>query len=281
MCLQSARPSPAQLCLRLIRAPAAGRELGVGSGKQGDVWPVEGSRQLREELRTQLRLVRAPTYLAVDTVGPDAMLCTLKALASVGPRSTPPRFVPVTFAAPPVRGVSGGRTARRGIRFFVAPDSAAPDAEPLSDWLATAVRLRAAKLTDPWRLAHAISLERKACLPMEPVVLEAPCSRRHAQVLSHALAQAQRLAFRKDDDERMLSCTAQLHWFGSPTADEMAAIHVASRHLHGAHAPDEASMGCRATAAIESCTKSTSTDNVAMKIPRLLRVFVWAPDAVV
>ncbi|CAE8599898.1 unnamed protein product [Polarella glacialis] len=96
-------------------------------------------------------------------------------------------------------------------------------------------------------LAHAISMERKLRDVKTPVAVEATCSRQHALVLCKALAKAQQLAFMTQDPERYLSCTAYI------TKLE--------------HPPEDAAAG-------------KEGDASALGVPRLLRVFVWAPDCV-
>eukprot|EP00933_Yihiella_yeosuensis_P035491 TRINITY_DN29047_c3_g1_i1.p1 TRINITY_DN29047_c3_g1~~TRINITY_DN29047_c3_g1_i1.p1 ORF type:complete len:268 (+),score=44.41 TRINITY_DN29047_c3_g1_i1:142-945(+) len=207
------------------------------------------------ELFRQLERLRPPKHLVLEAVGSHAVLRAFKALANSGPLREPARFVAVEFEAPPPpptpgqarlsRSLSG--RAIRGIRFFVAPASAAPGAVPPERPLDT---LQVAGKTDVMALAKAISVERKMRDRVTPVTVETMCTRRHALVLCKALAKAQQLAFMTGDPERLISCTAYVTKLKSP-------------ELQSGGRDEEHEL---------------RNTNGSVDVPRLLRVFIWTPD---
>eukprot|EP00434_Breviolum_minutum_P019159 symbB.v1.2.016885.t1/scaffold1299.1/size126157/7 len=102
-------------------------------------------------------------------------------------------------------GRNGG--VLRGIRFLVAPASAADD--PWGAW-SSLPPLRVAAKTDVVRLARALLLERKMRSRKMPILLEATCSRRHAYIMCKALAKAQQLSMLLSTEPSGISCMARV-----------------------------------------------------------------------
>ncbi|CAE7255798.1 GIP [Symbiodinium natans] len=92
------------------------------------------------------------------------------------------------------------------------------------------------------KLAHAILMERKMRSRHVPVVIEALCTRQHANVLVKALAMAQQLTMMlSGDPDRMLSCVVRV------------------TKLAG---------------------KEDTSEQAGARSERLLRVFAWPPYAI-
>jgi len=174
------------LQLRVLRRAQPGAPAGALFG------PIEPLRSYNH-LAKWLEKLRPPNHLALEAVGTTAMLKALKALAKSGPLREPARFVPMHLEVEGERRSNEGRNggALRGIRFLVAPASAADD--PWGAW-SSLPPLRVAAKTDVVRLARALLLERKMRSRKMPILLEATCSRRHAYIVCKALAKAQQLS---------------------------------------------------------------------------------------
>lgn len=229
-----------------------------------------GANSASRVLFRHLARLRPGYYLAVEAVGRQAMLQALKAIANSGPLSAPTRFTPLLFEEPPpsppaslqlddVSTENGGDAAAegpldsrrrhsrpvRGIRFFLAHASAAPDAPPRGPALADVAPTRVTATTCVKGLAHAVSTERRMRSGSTPVILEALCTARHALVLCQALVHAQLLASSTGDLARRFNCTACV-----------------------TYVPWDAHSGLR-------LREGGARADAPPTAPRLLRIFVW------